>query len=258
MEFFVQMRFQKRFIQFLLCVNALAIICLFPWSNALNFYTSEPQGPGVACIIWMHGLGADAQDMKGLAQELNIEQPVRHVFVEAPIQEVTANNRMPMRAWYDIYSFNFRDQVDRSGILSSEATIQNVISQQLEAGFSSKQIFLAGFSQGGSMALFTGLRYKKPLGGIIGLSTWLPLHEECTINQDVTLPIFVGYGQLDDLIVPTLSEATIEWLKSQGLQSIFSRAYSMGHAVCYPELIDLNRWLNEHISAKPSQAGEDK
>ncbi|WP_133131082.1 alpha/beta hydrolase [Legionella yabuuchiae] len=224
----------------------------------MNFFINEPQGAGQACIIWMHGLGADAQDMKGLAQELNLDRPVRHVFIDAPIREVTANNHMPMRAWYDIYSFSFRDKVDRTGIIASEEAIQTVISQQLEAGFSTKQIFLAGFSQGGSMALFTGLRYKEALAGIIGLSTWLPLHEECTVNQPLNLPIFLGYGQQDDLVNPALSEETMEWLRSQRLESLFSRSYSMGHSVCYPELIDLTRWLNERISELPTQAGGEQ
>ena len=112
----------------------------------MNVYVKDPQQQAQACVIWMHGLGADAQDMAGLAAQLPVNIPIRHVSIDAPVRPVTINNRMPMRAWYDIAGVKLTDREDSEGIGQSESLIRQVIDNQRSAGFASEQIFLAGFS----------------------------------------------------------------------------------------------------------------
>ncbi len=214
----------------------------------LNVYIKEPQQPAHACIIWMHGLGADAQDMAGLATQLPVTVALRHVFIDAPVRPVTINNRMPMRAWYDIFGAKLTDREDSEGIGQSDAMIRQVIDNQHADGFSSQQIFLAGFSQGGAMALFTGLQMDKPLAGIIALSGYLPLAAACNISLDKDTPIFAAGGQYDPVVLPTWSKQSIEMLKARGFQKITWYEYPMEHAICAEEIKDLARWLNIQVA----------
>lgn len=224
----------------------------------MNINTSDPKNPASACIIWLHGLGADAEDMRGLAEQLNILPPVRHVFMNAPIRPVTLNNNIPMRAWYDITGLNLTDREDKPGILHAETLINDVIAKQIEEGFTSKQIMLAGFSQGGAMALFAGLRYKEPLAGIIALSAYIPLQQEKRIVQGSSLPIFVAQGQYDDIVLPKWSQQTVDWLQSSGMNHIETHVYPMAHAVCLDELNDLGHWVTRQLSDNPESAGGKK
>lgn len=203
----------------------------------------------------MHGLGADANDMQSLANQLRLEKPVRHVFLKAPTRPVTLNNNMLMPAWYDITGIKFTDREDRQGILDSEQKIHAVIDMQLEKGLKPEQIFLAGFSQGGAMALFSGLRYRQPLGGIAALSSYLPLADECTSPLGLNVPIFAAYGQMDDLVLPAWSLKTIEKLQALGLRHVSAHGYPMAHEVCLNELKDLNDWFNHHFSNRPDCLG---
>ncbi|MDF1678088.1 MAG: carboxylesterase, partial [Legionellaceae bacterium] len=136
------------------------------WSRRLNTIVIEPNQKARACIIWMHGLGAGADDMAGLAKQLPLDVPVRHVALNASIRPVTLNQGMPMPAWYDILGMSFSDREDKAGILASEQMILKAIDAQIADGFASETIFLAGFSQGGAMALFTALRTTLSLGGV--------------------------------------------------------------------------------------------
>ena len=167
----------------------------------MSIYIKEPQQEAKGCVIWMHGLGADANDMKGLVNELNLSTPVRHVFLDAPVRPVTLNNHMPMRAWYDITGMTLTDREDRAGILESEATIRDVLLQQQADGFSLDKIFLAGFSQGGAMALFTGLSTHGALAGLIVLSGYLPLASEAKTSLQFDTPMFVASGDHDPLVL---------------------------------------------------------
>ncbi len=151
----------------------------------MNTVVIEPVQKAQACMIWMHGLGAGADDMAGLAKQLPLKHmPVRHVALNAPVRPVTLNQGMSMPAWYDITGFSLTDREDKAGILASEQIILDVIKAQIADGFSPSTIFLAGFSQGGAMALFTALRTEVALGGVIALSAYLPLASECEIKLD--------------------------------------------------------------------------
>jgi len=236
----------------------LAIICVFVGGNLLNVYIKEPQQPAQACVIWMHGLGSDAQDMAGLASQLSVTVAIRHVFLDAPVRPVTLNNGMSMRAWYDIVGMKLTDREDREGILQSEAMIRHVVDEQIAEGFISEQIFLAGFSQGGAMALFTGLQMEKPLAGVIALSSYLPLAATCKRSLDSKTPIFAANGLYDPLVLPDWTQQSIEFMTSRGFQHITWHKYPMEHAVCADEINDLTRWLNTQIISFTHREGDAK
>ncbi|MDP3705573.1 MAG: alpha/beta hydrolase [Legionellaceae bacterium] len=214
----------------------------------MGLYFNEPEQPAQACVIWLHGLGADAQNMMGVVDALPTERPIRHVFVDAPVRPVTLNNNMPMRAWYNIVGMKLTDREDRDGILQSEKMIQDVIASQLADGFTSKQIHLAGFSQGGAMALFIGLRSSVPLGGIIALSAYLPLVAEC-VNAGVdTTPIWMAMGEHDPVVLPSWTRQSFDWLISQKFKHTSLKSYPMEHMICLEEIRDLSSWLSDQIS----------
>lgn len=217
-------------------------------SFVLNIYTDEPVRPAKACVIWLHGLGANGADMRGVVDELpSFAMPVRHVFVDAPVRPITLNNHMPMPAWYDVTGFTLADREDREGILASEQAIDTIIAAQIAQGFQPQQIYLAGFSQGGAMALLIGLRTQRNLGGIIALSAYLPLQKDCRDPKQLDLPIFMAMGTLDQVVVPAWTKLSYEFVKSQGCTQIIWKEYAMGHTVCMQEVLDVSQWLQTHI-----------
>ena len=213
----------------------------------MNVYIKDPTLQAQACIIWMHGLGADANDMMGLAEQLSLTVAVRHIFINAPIRPVTLNNGMSMRAWYDIVGLKLTDRQDRDGILQSETMIRDAIDSQLADGFESTQIFLAGFSQGGAMSLFAGLRSPKPLGGIVALSSYLPLISDCTSILDKSTPMFIAGGRFDPIVLPAWTKQSYEWLVSQNFQRVAWHDYPMEHSICIQEIRDLASWFSSEI-----------
>ena len=221
----------------------------------LNVYIKEPQQPAQACVIWMHGLGADAQDMAGLAEQLSLKVPIRHVFMDAPVRPVTLNNHMPMRAWYDIVGMKLTDREDHEGILQSESLIRQVIETQTASGLPSQKIFLAGFSQGGAMALFAGLQLTMPLAGLIVLSAYLPLASTCNITLDRHTPIFAACGQYDPMVLPLWTKQGIDGLRDLGFQGIEWHEYPMEHAICADEIKDISHWLNKAVASMSDCAG---
>ncbi len=222
----------------------------------MNVYVKEPQQRAQSCVIWMHGLGADAKDMAGLAAELPLTVPVRHVFMDAPVRPVTLNNHMPMRAWYDILGTTLTDREDSEGIKQSEEMIRKVMDSQLAEGFSSEQIFLAGFSQGGAMALYTGLHTPMPLAGIIALSAYLPCAAACKVVLHPSTPMFIAGGLYDQLVLPTWTKQCVDSLCYQGFQQIAWHEYPMEHNICAEEVRDLAGWLTLHISAIMHREGD--
>ena len=221
----------------------------------LNVYVKDPQQQAQACVIWMHGLGADAQDMMGLATELPLTVAIRHVFIDAPVRPVTLNNHMPMRAWYDILGMKLTDREDSEGIKQSSTRIRQVIENQLAEGFVSEQIFLAGFSQGGAMALYTGLHSSIPLGGIIALSAYLPLASVCNIVLNLNTPLFVAGGLYDPLVLPAWTNQCVEVLRASGFRRIESREYPMEHTICVEEIRDIAQWLILQVTAITNREG---
>lgn len=201
-----------------------------------------------ACVIWMHGLGADATDMMSLSEQLLInELDLRHVYIDAPPRPVTLNNGLVMPAWYDILGMELTDREDKVGIEASEQLIRDVIEEQKKVGFSDQQIYLAGFSQGGAMALHTGLNYEGRLGGIIALSAYIPLAKDTNPQLDTTTSFFMAGGQFDPIVLPMWTQQSNAWLVTHGYEQVAFHSYPMEHSVCYEELKDLSLWLSQQI-----------
>ncbi|CDZ78038.1 Carboxylesterase 2 [Legionella massiliensis] len=214
----------------------------------MNVYLKEPQQPAQACVIWMHGLGADASDMAGLAEQLSIGGlAVRHVFLDAPVRPVTINAGMAMRAWYDIVGMKLTDREDKQGIMASAAFIQQVFDDQLSTGLSGAKIFLAGFSQGGAMALYSALHINTPVAGVIALSAYLPLAEQCKTDLAKDTPIFIAGGIYDPIVLPLWTRQSTEWLGTAGYGNISFHNYPMEHSICAEEIADLSKWLVAQI-----------
>ncbi len=219
----------------------------------MSVYIKDPSTPALACVIWMHGLGADAQDMAGLAEQLPLKVPVRHVFMDAPVRPVTLNNGMPMRAWYDIVGLTVADREDSVGIAKSEAILRDVIDSQCRDGFSPNQIYLAGFSQGGAMALFAGLQAHIAIGGIIALSAYLPLAASCQIALTSKTPMFIALGTNDEVVLPNWTRQAIQFIESKGFHQLSVYDYPMGHSICMKEINDIALWLNKYVQEEKGE-----
>lgn len=205
-----------------------------------------------ASVIWLHGLGADGHDFEPIVSELNLshQKNIRFIFPHAPQRPVTINNGTVMRAWYDIAANEIDAKQDETGIRESAKQIQALISREHERGVPSERIVLAGFSQGGAIALHTGLRYAHRLAGILALSTYLPLadslsREAHTDNQDV--PIFMAHGTQDPVVPFKLGEQSRDTLQAQGYK-IEWRQYVMEHNVLPDEIEDIAAWFNSVIN----------
>ena len=192
----------------------------------------------------MHGLGADASDMMGLAEQFDTQDvAIRHVFIDAPTRPVTLHGGMIMPAWYDILGMELVDREDKPGIEQSELLIREVMESQLNDGFESNQIFLAGFSQGGAMALHTALHTSTRLGGVIALSAYLPLAAHNQPKLDKNTPFFIASGQFDSLVLPLWTKKSEDWLFASGYVDISSHHYPMEHSICVEEIKDISLWL---------------
>ncbi|MBA2650940.1 MAG: carboxylesterase [Tatlockia sp.] len=207
----------------------------------------EPQQQAQACIIWMHGLGADASDMMGLVEQLSIDDiALRHIFLNAPVRPVTLNAGMAMRAWYDIVGMQLTDREDKEGIEQSAAFIRQNYEEQIKDGVLSK-VFFAGFSQGGAMALYTALQMEKPLAGVIALSAYLPLASQCRTDLAKNTPIFMASGQYDPIVLPVWSKESAARLESAGYNQLSYHNYLMEHSICAEEITDLSNWLRAQV-----------
>ena len=196
-------------------------------------------------IVWLHGLGADGHDFEPIVPELGLPFTARFVFPHAPVRPITINQRIPMRAWFDILTFERGGSEDVAAIRSSARSVTALIERERANGFEPEQIVLAGFSQGGALALHTGLRYAERLGGILVLSAFLVLagtleRERAAANVDV--PIFMAHGLADPVIEIGFAEASRDALVELGYAPDW-HTYPMGHAVCGPEIVEISRWL---------------
>ena len=220
----------------------------------LTTYVKDSHQPAQACIIWLHGLGAEAANMMGVREAIpDSILPLRHVFVDAPMRPVTLNNQMVMRAWYDITGLTLADREDKEGILDSEQRIAEIIATQVAQGFPRSKIFLAGFSQGGAVALFTAMRLREPLGGVLALSSYLPLHAECQLGHQFSLPIFMAAGRFDQVVSLDWTKLSYDFVKARGFKQVTWKEYAMEHSICLDELNDIGIWLKQHISAASKQ-----
>lgn len=212
----------------------------------------EPRdGPAERAILWLHGLGADGNDFVPIVPELGLDPAlrVRFVFPHAPAIPVTINMGMVMRAWYDITDLDLGRRHDADGVRRSASAVAQLIAREEARGIPAERIVLAGFSQGGAIALHEGLRHPKRLAGIVALSTYLVL--EATLGEEASpanaaLPIFQAHGTHDPMVPVAAGERARDRLVASG-HDVEWHAYPMEHQVCGPEISDLGAWLGERF-----------
>ena len=203
-------------------------------------------------IIWLHGLGADGNDFAPIVPELDLPKTaIRFVFPHAPVQPVTINAGTRMRAWYDIADGAIRRE-DERGVRASQALIETLIGREKERGTKAERLVLAGFSQGGAIALQTGLRHPERIAGIMALSTYVPIAEHLPAEASAAnrkLPIFMAHGSFDPVIPLARAQESSKLLQSLGY-ALEWREYSMPHSVCTEELADIGAWLKEILEPR--------
>jgi phospholipase/carboxylesterase len=207
----------------------------------------EPDAPAAWSVIWLHGLGADGHDFEPLVPELALPTGagVRFVFPHAPWRPVTLNAGMTMRAWYDLESLDVADGEDRAGIEDSAALLRALVARENERGVTSGRIIVAGFSQGGAIALHAGLRHADTLGGIMGLSTYLPLGDHLAgelAEANRETPILLAHGRQDPVI--PIDGGQRSYRRIAALRPAPQwHEYDMPHSVCAREIADIRTWL---------------
>jgi phospholipase/carboxylesterase len=210
--------------------------------SALETIVVETGPAPTAAIIWMHGLGADGHDFEPVVPEIALAVPVRYVFPHAPRQAVTINHGMVMRAWYDVSG---QREEDDAGLRRSQRLVEELVAAERARGIPAGRIVLAGFSQGGAMALQTGLRHPERLAGIMALSCYVPIAatvaaEAQAANRDV--PIFMAHGTDDPLIPVERAQIGRDLLTKLGYRVAW-HTYPMPHSVCGEEIADITGWL---------------
>jgi phospholipase/carboxylesterase len=212
----------------------------------------EPLAPANACVIWLHGLGADGHDFESVASAMDIadNHSLRYLFPHAPVRPVTLNGGMSMRAWYDIYGIGKAYEEDETGISESHQRLSRLIEAQIDLGIPSSRIILIGFSQGGSMVLHTGLRYQQALAGVACLSGYLSLRqslaEQLHASQQQT-PILMMHGTDDQVVEYTLAEQSYQLLNQHQLNMHWQQ-YAHGHTVSMEQLDDLSLFINHCLT----------
>lgn len=204
-------------------------------------------------VIWLHGLGADGHDFEPILPEL--VQPgwpaIRFIFPHAPVRPVTLNGGMPMRAWYDILALDSASRADEAGVRQSMTQIDAWLAAEAARGVPASRQFLAGFSQGGAVALALGLRRAESLAGIIALSTYLPLIERTAAEATtagLATAVFMAHGQHDPVLPHALGEASRDATRRLGM-TVDWHSYPMPHSVCADEIHDLAKWLHPRLGA---------
>ena len=212
----------------------------------------EPSNPATAAVVWLHGLGADGHDFEPVAGELGRGglDGIRYVFPHAPVRPVTINGGMAMRAWYDITGPELDRRADEEGVRKSAGIARALVDEQIARGIAAKRIVLAGFSQGGAIALYAGLRLPFRIAGILALSTYLPAAEALErqahgANRDV--PIFLAHGSQDPVIGLALSERSRAAMADLGY-IVEVHTYPMPHSVCAEEIRDIANWLTRVLA----------
>lgn len=197
-----------------------------------------------ATVIWMHGLGADGHDFEAVVKMLNLPH-IRFVLPHAPYRTVTLNNGYEMRAWYDIFGLQPDSPQDEAGIKEMQGLIKNMIEDEISKGIPSNRILLAGFSQGGAIALHTATRFKQPLAGVLALSTYLPLKNKLSIERDPAnqqTPIWMAHGRFDNVIALSTAQSSRQALEDAGYPVTWHE-YDMPHSVCEQEINDIRSFL---------------
>jgi phospholipase/carboxylesterase len=200
-----------------------------------------------ASVIWLHGLGADGNDFVPVVPELGLPAALalRFVFPHAPVRAVTINNGMRMRAWYDISAADLNNRADIAGVRQSQGEVEGLIAREIARGVPAGRIVLAGFSQGGAVALYTGVRHPERLAGILALSTYLIRADKLGVdaaaaNRDV--PIFMAHGTADPVVRFEWAVASRRALEANG-HHVAWHEYPMEHSLCLDEVRAIGAWL---------------
>lgn len=208
-------------------------------------------------VIWLHGLGADGNDFMPIVPELvRPDWPaVRFVFPHAPVRPVTINNGVPMRAWYDIRDFDLANRADAGGVEESIGQVEALIAREEERGVPASRVVLAGFSQGGAIALAAGLRRRTPLAGLVALSTYLPLGPEAlqalgdtTSAEARRQPLFMAHGSHDPVVPLQAGHMGAKLMKELGFE-VEWHEYPMAHQVCAEQIGHLATWFGKRLGA---------
>lgn len=215
--------------------------------SELETITIETGEKPDAAIIWLHGLGANGHDFVPIVEQLPLpdELAIRFIFPNAPMRPITINQGYTMPGWYDLYSLEKGGKEDREGIIETSQTISQLCRSQQELGISSQHIILAGFSQGGAIALHCGLRYSDKLAGIMALSTYLCLPE--TLSQELSphansTPLFMAHGRQDDVLAYDFASSGRDTLITNNI-NVNWHAYDMAHSVSPEEITDIGNWI---------------
>ena len=211
----------------------------------------ETQPDPDAAVIWLHGLGADGNDFVPIVEQLQLPShyAIRFIFPHAPVRPITINQGYAMPGWYDISSLSIVEQEDAAGIKESSAILKQLCENQEAAGIASDRIIVAGFSQGGAIALHCGCRYPKPLAGIMALSTYLALPDTLAdeISENaVETPVFMAHGRQDDVVKFQYGKQGMEQLEANNMQVEWYE-YDMAHAVCQEEIQHIRQWLTQNL-----------
>ena len=203
-----------------------------------------------ASVVWLHGLGADGHDFEPIVPALALPFAVRYVFPHAPVRPVSLNGGWPMRAWFDLGAIDPQAELDRAGIDQSTAAIAALIAHEVGRGIAQQRIVLAGFSQGGAIALHAGLRQPEPLAGIVALSTFLPaaesLPDEASEANHAT-PILMVHGTLDAVVPEGFGAASRDILLEHG-HPVEWHSYPIAHGVCDEEVALIRGFLGRVLA----------
>ena len=203
-------------------------------------------------VIWLHGLGADGHDFEPIVPELvgAGERALRFVFPHAPVRPVTINGGFAMRAWYDIASLERHAAQDLAGIRASQAEVVRLIDREVARGIRPSHVVLAGFSQGGALAIYTGTRFAQPLAGILGLSSYALQSDRFERERSAanrTTPVFLAHGSQDPVVPPELGHELRQLLENAGCP-VEWHSYAIPHAVCPEELTHVAVWLRRVLN----------
>ncbi len=214
---------------------------------------TEPRGT----IIWLHGLGADCWDFVSIVKELHLPEnlPLRFIFPQAPSRPITINSGHVMPGWYDIAMSEIERKPDEAGVRESQASIDALIDREVTRGMAADKIILAGFSQGGAVALQAGLRQTQPLAGILALSTYLTLADSLSIEKTVAnanIPILMAHGTQDPIVRLALARSSRDAMTAQGY-NIEWREYPMQHSLCGEEVEEISGWIQARYGKPESQ-----
>jgi len=224
-------------------------------TSLLTCITKPATSRAFYSVIWLHGLGADGHDFESIVPDLRLNntEQINFIFPNAPIQAVTINGGMEMSSWYDILDASLDREVAIDDIYTSSKLLGQLIQREIDSGIKAENILLAGFSQGGVIALHTGLRYPQKLAGIMALSTYLPTieplqAERATVNNDI--PIFMAHGTMDPVVQLSIAQQAYSHLKALDYP-ISWHEYAMEHSLCMEEIMDISHFINRIFGLPP-------